>query len=386
MIFLRTINNYRCDVLIYDSIGEQWLRRCVPQHLVTKCLDIRKQKPVFLRLTFFLRIIGHYLHYRHLGPSARYLAYISAVLNEINPPVIVSFADNNTVLGEYADRNPATLVISIQNALRDTIGSIPHNTKLPVYYALGQAERPVFRDIGVSYQDYIPIGSLKLGLALEKYGTQQQTWDIAFCSHYRPDLVKSNATPLLKKIELAQRDLFKKICQYVSTSNLSLVVLSKMRELDEQEKEQLYYKDIAVGVPFVFIRADKIENELETYKEVLSSDLIVNLCSTLAYEAFGAGKKVLFANSYDKKLISEWGIRHYYNKLPQEVCVENSSLAEFIKTADYLRKLSDKEYNSLTRDAAFHYLSMSKNNPPHTVLLKRISQHTCSNYADMFSS
>ena len=375
MILPKPVLPYQCDVLVYDTLGSPWIHHCIPNSATWRLIDIRHNRPLFLDYRFFSRLAHLYFRDRSAHSYGRYFCYLSALFHHINPKVILTFADNNVVLGPYAAQSSSTLVVSIQNGIRGTTNSIPAQTVLPIYYALGNAEKDVFKMISVTHQEYIPIGSVKLGLFLQQHLPKDNIWDLAFCSHYRPELVKTNASPLFRLIEESHRHLFRLTCQYARINNRSIAVLSKTREPKLQKLEEIYFHNLAGGYPFHFILADKSENEFATYQGAFSSRLVINLCSTLGYEAFGAGRKVLFGASYNQKLLEQWGVVQYYQNLPRLICLRDDSLARFSEQVDMLLHMEKNIYKERTQIAASYYLAMPDSNYPHEVIRQRIANH-----------
>ena len=134
-----TISN--CDILIYDQLGEDFLYRCFPSNAVVRTLRFRDEIPVVSHPIHFFKIASRYLKYRRRGATTKSYAYLASLIDQINPRVIVTFADNNGLLGPYARNRKGKLIISIQNALRDSVSSFPSPTNLPVYFSFGHAEK-----------------------------------------------------------------------------------------------------------------------------------------------------------------------------------------------------------------------------------------------------
>ncbi len=375
MIIPHRARPFHCDVLVYDSLGSSWLHKCIPESASREVLDIRRHRPFFFSARFISLLTQNYLKLSRKQPHRRFLAYIFSVLDIIRPRIIITFADNNTVLGDYAQHTPTTLVLSIQNAIRGTVDSIPPHTMLPVYYSLGYAEKKVFREIDVNFLEYLPVGSVKLGLFLEGRSERDFRWNLSFCSHYRPELLAKGASRLFQLIDGAHRHLFQLVCKYARERSLSVAVLSKTREPELQAMEETYFSSLSGGYPFTLILADKSDQEFSTYEGAFDSELIINLCSTLGYEAFGAGQKVLFGSGYRAELLEDWGAVQYYEKLPKEVSLQNDTLSEFAGKADTLRNMGGAAYKAITQDAAAYYMTMPRDKFPHEVIRERLARH-----------
>jgi surface carbohydrate biosynthesis protein len=325
-------------------------------------------------LRFFLRLIGNYFRQNRTLAGWRSQIWLSALLAEINPKLIFTCADNNILLARYALENPDIQVIFLQNALRDTIGSIHKSIRLPVYLSLGNIEAKIFKSIGVQCREYRPTGSVKLGLAVAKYNeSNEPPFDLCFVSHYRPELFFEGASLLFKKIEQCQRMLFKHLVHYASTNNLSLIVICKTRELYLQDRERKYFTSISQSTPFEFIRSDKGEHEFDSYLKGLASGLIVHPASTLGFELFSVGKKVLFGASAHASLVNDWGISHYFDVLPDLVKLQIDSSDTFNQACDRIRQMPISEYQDITRSPARDIISMPEGEYPHDTVCRLIS-------------
>jgi surface carbohydrate biosynthesis protein len=298
------------------------------------------------------------------------------LFEEINPKIIFTCADNNLLVSRYAIDNPAVQVIFLQNALRDTIGSIAHGGRLPTYLSLGYVEADIFKEVDIRYRNYLPVGSVKLGLALKKYRKpDHQSFDLCFISHYRPELFSGNSPDLAKQIELSHRRLFVNLIKYAVTRDLTVVVASKTREPDLQDIEYHYFLSLAEGTPFEFVRGDKNNNEFATYWASLSSNLIVHPASTLGFEMFAAGKKVLFGASQQADLLKQWGIHYYFDLLPSFVKLSSFSEREFNKLCDYLWEMPDSDYQTITMEPARTIVAISDDKYPHEVVRQLLSEY-----------
>ena len=215
----------------------------------------------------------------------------------------------------------------------------------------------------------VNVHPVKLGIALAQYSESgKESFDLYFISHYRAELFYSNAPVLFRELEHAHHRLFKNLIDYASAQNLSIAVASKTREFDLQNTELDYFRSIAGEFDFQFIRGDKSTHEFDTYRAGFSSDLVVDLSSTLGFELLSAGTKVLFGASQEPDLITQWGIEHYFDILPDTVKLKNSSKEEFFRTCDLIRQISDAQYENLTADPAQTIVTMSDGEYPHEVV------------------
>ena len=363
---LSILRNLHCDILVFDTIGASWIHYCIPDRYKIAFLDIRTQIPVFLNHIFLYTFLKKVVSKHRIRAGYLTYALLCALLDQIKPTLILTCADNNPLLARYAEENPGLPVVCIQNALRDTIGSIKPGLRLPYYLALGQVESTIFQSIGIDCSHYRPIGSVKLGLALIRAKNNRcPSFDICFISHYRPELTTTEASELFKLIELNQRFLFSYLVDYASKHNLSLAVASKTRDIKLQTIERKYFEEIAGATPFHFVTADKDEHEFDSYLTGLYSDLIVTLASTLGFELLATGKKVLFGATADSALMKKWGAEHYFDVLPNIVKLQHNTKVEVALHCDQIRAITTHKYKDITNTAATNIISMPNNEYPH---------------------
>ena len=373
---LRFLRPFRCDVLVFDTVGKNWIHQCIPPNCSVGYLSLRDELPIFLSFGFLFCLIKRLFRQDKTIVEISSFIWLSSLFDKINSKIILTCADNNVLISRYAKEKPELPVILVQNALRDTIGSISPGINLSWYMALGKIEAQIFDSIGIRCQEYRPIGSVKLGIALANYDPHDgPSYDMCFISHYRPELFSHDVAPLFRKIESHHRSLFRKVVDYAATQNLSLVILSRTRHTSMQITEKTYFSDIAGTVSFDFIRADKGANEFNTYFTGLSSDIIVHPASTLGFELFAAGKKVLFGASQDPDLVREWGIESYFNALPGIVKLETDSNDEFYQTCDFLRQMPTTLFQEKTQNAAKTIVSMPEEEYPHDIVQRLISDN-----------
>ena len=364
---------FHCDVLVFDTIGAGWLHHCLPDDCDVATIDLRGRMTLLLDFGFVYLLFRYLLLGEKITPGRLSYAWLSALLDRIAPRLILTCADNNPLLARYAQTHVDIPVIFLQNALRDTVGSMTPGLDLPLYLSLGRIEADLFESIGVQCREYTPIGSVKLGLSIaQAKESGDSSFDLCFISHYRPELFATDAPELFTLIEKSQRILFKHISDYALTRGLSLAVISKTRETVLQVSEKEYFNTIAGSVPFKFIRADKGAHELDSYIAGLASGLVVHPASTLGFELFSAGKKVLFGASADFALIQQWGIQHYFNALPDLVKLETHTSDAFVKRCDQIRAMPDSQYREVTQTAAATIVSMPDSGYPHDTVKQLI--------------
>ena len=114
-------------------------------------------------------------------------------------------------------------------------------------------------------------------------------------------------------------------------------------------------------------------DKFSSYSLASSSTVVVSIASTLAYEFFGSGKKVLFLGSGSLELEKKEGTKKNFSKLPKNVSLKCLN-EECIK--DKLLKLicePQDEYLLNTKDARMYYMNYGKEYA-HNVIKNRIAK------------
>ena len=111
--------------------------------------------------------------------------------------------------------------------------------------------------------------------------------------------------------------------------------------------EKDYFGDLACNFDFEFIEGDKKHRDFDTYFSCFSANVIISLCSSLAFEVLATGKKVLFTGSGLENFPVQFDVQAYFNVLPLEVKTEASSLDHFSRKLLKLESLSEPEFQAL---------------------------------------
>ncbi len=178
----------------------------------------------------------------------------------------------------------------------------------------------------------------------------------------------------MSQIERNQCLIFSHLCSYARSRKLSVAILSKTRDHFSQEEERNYFADIAGGIRFTFVSADKKANEFNTYYAGLASNLIIHPTSTLGFELLGAGKRVLFGASAHPNLPSAWGIEMHFDLIPDFLKLNNDSTEEFLSKSDALVSISPEDYQTLIRPVSDLFMSMPPRGYPHNFLCNSIEE------------
>ena len=371
--------SFTCDVLIFDHIGESWLSKLVPNSASIGYFSTRFYFPILFHKYFLRRLCVILLGRIFARNYDSYHFYLDAVIQSIQPKIIITAADNNAILSKMSKLHSSILFVYVQSALRD-LYSFQKNVDLPVYCSFGSIEKKLFADLNIHYQEYLAIGSVKLGMAMsEKNNSSHVHADICFISSHRAEKPYSKKSAISKRIEDIDRLLFLHSIKFARRSNLSVRVLGKAREDKWQKLEMFHYENLAGGFPFEYVRTDNELRKYASYHGLLSSGLSINCGSTLGFEGLSAGKKVLFGATMDMKFIDDWGVSYYYSDMPQLISLQQNSFEHFCCKVKYLRKMSIDEFLEITSPYALQIMNKSTIGKSHELLQQKLEYHLSQN-------
>ena len=371
MLRIRLLKPSPTQVLIYDSLGLEFLQESITNEFTVQYLNPREALPLVFRWSFLFKFISNYVNCRF---RVR-LAYLVALIDQFRPRVVLTYADTSPVPGEYGWTRPKTLVLSIQNALRDTL-SLSGICKAPVYFCFGLSTIQMFDTKKIPYQRMVVAGSLPLGIALSRKPIGKHSKDLVFVSSYRvafEDL--DHLTTLYTRSQANGHEcIFRNLLRYSQEYQLDLTVISKGKVRKEGEhfiEEERYFKRIASGQPFTLSSTTK--NTLKSYDVALSADIVVTLDSTLGYEMLGVGKKVLIGLGISETLSKERD--HDIEHLPDEVLLTSKDYEHFKRKINQLSRLTDEIYQTCIADCRSMYVDQNPEYPPQNRIYDEIKRH-----------
>jgi surface carbohydrate biosynthesis protein len=363
----KRLSSKQNDVLIVDAEGADMIRHCIPDSLTASVLPVRKVIPWIMNLKFLLRVFIRVFRRENLGRSILY-----AIVDVINPKVLISNIDNGVSLGEWALDFPDKLVISVQNGFRS---KAPHSgwkvgSKQPIFYGFGDCERDTMLGLGISSKEYIPVGSLRCGLYSEIHREVKRRYDFCFVSQF---VARLNDVKGLMLQQEAHGKCFTMLVNFCRRHGYSLVVaLRGSTKASHSELEEGYFQSLDKS-HYALLKRD-YRDEWSSYDLASSSEVVVGSTSTLVYEMFGLGKKTLFFGGCSKLLLEEWGSNGNFEKLPD--CVRIDSLAKdpLENKFSVLLKMDQEDYLERAKSAQSHYMRFLEQYP-HEIIKNRISEY-----------
>ena len=355
----RVIDKSVPAVLIIDEVNSDAIKYCIPSLNSYVVIPVRKNIPIVLNIKFFVRYILRVISKDGIRLSALY-----SIIDILDPKVIISFNDSAIKMGQIQTSFPNKLVISVQNGLRTNRNKFP--PIVPHLYGFGYYEKDLLSDLDSLVQGYEAVGSLKYGIFREKQNTVVlNKYDICFISQFS----FHNEELFFADIEKKYFDRIIDLCEKKKYSLSVALRTPKENPFHSLELEHFQKLDKNNYATYV----DGNQAIFSSYALALSSNLIVSIQSTLAYELFGAGKKVLFLGSGIKELIKHNGTEKNFSRMPNEVLFNNSSSSESLeKKVTELILMPDDEYISTSASAKKYYMNFN-DEYPHKIIKKRIS-------------
>jgi len=219
-------------------------------------------------------------------------------------------------------------------------------------------EEQIFQSCGITIKDFHPVGSVKLGIAYERFQNIPETkdHDLVFISQFRPTAGfldrDADSNRLDSQINSCQRRSFELLRDFAERNDRQITILSKTRGPEDYPLEINYFTELANGLDFNYIEGDKDERDFSTYFSCFSSKLVISLNSSLGFELLAAGKKVLFCGAGIQNFIDHFDVRPYFDSLPREVKLETATSENFRRKVRGLEALSDADVQQLIAEPA----------------------------------
>ena len=176
------LDQSKCDVLIIDTNGLEFIKKCIPKGMAYHSINIRSKIPYICSLKFLFRLSLNICKYKF-----KPITLIFSIIETLKPNAIISFLDNSKLIGQISLKFPELLVMSIQNGVRtlpDDFVSKKNKFNLPIYFSFGKYEKDLIAYLNVPYIEVNEVGSLKLSLFLQKSVNKINDNSICFISQY----------------------------------------------------------------------------------------------------------------------------------------------------------------------------------------------------------
>lgn len=363
---LKGICKKEYEVLIVDHVGSDWLKYCIPEDCSRFIIETRGVIPFVRSLSFFYNFLWFLVKIREFK-----ISWLSAIILELKPKVVMTFIDNNRHMGKLQTIFPDMLVVSIQNGVRSEdkepcFEALPKEyLNFPHYFGFGSHELDIMKNKNCSVKKYYPVGSLKLGIFLSNFyikSTQRRNKkSICFISQYVYSISKSIDLVNVKYME-SLREMCKLLSDFVIDNNARVDILMRYELGSENyESELVFFKKFFNHGDVTF--HEREVQRMTSYQIGLDCDLTVAFHSTLLFELFGMGKKVFLCGGVDQNLVDMLGCRSLFKSIPNECLLDSWSLDEFRKKASSLIEMADEDFFIKSKNARKYYMSFGGKYP-----------------------
>ena len=345
----------KSEILIFDVQGSKEIEKYVIKQICNSYIYDSNKIKLYFNIFFSVRYIKNILTTSYMGFSLKrrlYITYLKTELEFINPKIIITYNDDNILYHNLANVLKGVEFIAIQNGLREKFirERVKHTINHKYLYCFGYNDEKKNLSSNWHVKDLRPIGSLRAGIALSKFKSDNKLYDICLISEYEP---REKNDPdnhhwndhWLKVSEILSEILINK--------NYRIIVALSGRG-GSREKE--YFKYLySRSMSTQHIRFTDINTHLDSYRAILESNVTIGFCSTLLAESIALKSKALQINTstdntyfdFDKSFI------HMYSK--------NSELE---KKIDELVSIPYDAYYEDIKDYIPQYMNIDINNLP----------------------
>ena len=347
------------DVLIIDE-GSEYIIDCLPDGLKVEILEVRDTIPYIFSFSFFYFCIKRVIRF---GFALKSLIVIVPIVKILNPRVVITFIDNKGIMGELSEIFPNKTIISVQNGIRldyeFLTGDRSYNFKSSIYFGFGDYELDLMKGNQAIVEEYHAVGSLKLGLFLSKHNNKalSNSGGVCFVSQYRSQQVNSSKQVNVKCTGIV-RDVYRQLVDYTSVNKYKLyVTMFHHKGEDDYTKELDFFKSIVNSDRVEFLPNSK--SRYSSYKASIKSEVIVTMDSTLGFEMFGCGKKILFCSPIDPVFAKMRGVEGLFEKMPNLVKLQGSLSTQLTE----LMNIDNAQYNKIVGNARAYFMKSGKPYP-----------------------
>lgn len=361
---LNLLNNTVKPVLILDKITSDEVEYCIPKSIKYDVISTRNCFNLLIQL-FFLPYFFYYYYYSRNF----FLSNTLAICRLKKTKVVLTFTDNDSLPGQIKKFLPSIMVISIQNGLR-SINKFHNwqNINFDILYGFGNYEQRLIKKLNLKINEYNAVGSLRYGIFKENNQTENKYFKnrIVYISTWRMDFSTER-----KEID----EINKNLNSFLPDVNNFCVNYNKKFSIITASKANS--KNLKWEIEF-FNKKNKNNNFLsrssknESYTFCQNSEIIISHDSTLAFEMYGAGKKVLFLGSINNITEKQnWG--DIFAELPDLVKIVNYDKETLFNKLNTLNNMSYEKYLLATQNSRNFYMNNS-NLYVHQIIKKRVSK------------
>ena len=347
-------------ILIFDKEGsDDLIQYVLPDIKDNKVYDL-KIITIYFNIKFIFKFLKNIFN-THVNNCSFikkiYIIYIKTEIEFIDPQIIITYNDDNSIYHEltYVIKNRA--FIAIQNGLREKFirERIKHNINHEYLYCFGLNDREKNISTNWLVKNLQPVGSLRAGIALSKFNSLKKKYDICLISEYEPrkrnnpDNHHWNDHWLL--VTEIMSELFRKRNYRIITA------LNGHGGISERD----YFQSILPS-NVVFTNPN---TKFDSYRAIMESNITVGFCSTLLLESLALNSKALQVNTAKDNSYFEFDSKFIH---------EYSQIDQLEMRIDELISIPYDSYRKSIKNLIPEYMNIDENNLPQTQINQNIKE------------
>jgi len=370
------------DVVLFNEKGSEWLYRCIPNNVNTIMVPRSVSLRNLCRLPFLISMLKWFFdgQYEKLGIRGRWVsAYFITLIEKINPSVVMSNNDGSEIIRAIGLNHNQIFVAVVQLALRERYQNVKIST-LPTYFSFGKAEQKLFVASGINCTDIRPVGSLRNSIYLDNCQDQsiehKEDYSLVFISQWKRGLCLNPTKSLYKAWNEGHRKAFQAVYNYATVNSLKLGVILRntFDHEDNMRQQEKYFVDAARSSDIDFLSGK--DGDLASYSPAYSSEIVVHFLSTLGFEVFGHGRKVLCCVGLGggQEFIELFGIQELIEQLPPGLALADDEEHRMSDMITNLRNMTIEDYRFLTKKARNYYMSVDEVKKTHVRIRQDLTE------------
>lgn len=348
------------EILILDKEGSEDLVQYVLSDVKNIKIYDLKRITIYFNITFILKFLKNILNI-HINNCSFikkiYIIYIKTEIEFIDPQIIITYNDDNSIYHNLSYVIKNRTFIAIQNGLREKFirDRIEFKINHDYLYCFGLNDREKNISTNWLVKNHRPVGSLRAGIAITKFNSLKKKYDICLISEYEPrkrndpDNHHWNDHWLL--VTEIMSELFKK-------RNYQIIIALNghggTRELDYFQS--ILPLNVAYTNPNI---------ELDSYRAIMESNVTVGFCSTLLLESLALNSKALQINTAQD---------NSYFQFDSKFIHEYSQINKLEKRIDELMSIPYDSYRKSIKNFIPKYMNIDENNLPQSQINQNIKE------------
>jgi surface carbohydrate biosynthesis protein len=287
--------------------------------------------------------------------------YRMASFFAMKPKIVISSNDNSAIFHWLSKNYKDAEFFAIQNGHRRNYEFNKAHTRMyiPHFFCYGDYDKDRYLRYGHVVENSYPVGSLMIGIYRERFqNNNKKEYDISIISEYRNHIFRDASSDHHQK--RSQILTHKLLAQYVNKNQSLKVALINNKNTKEDEID--FFRNI-YNDSVNYIKNDR--NKYTSYNVVDKSSIVVGFQSTLTFEAFGMGRKVLVIDFTDS---------NDYNDYEPIILLKKPSYSELENRLNELLAEPYEDYHKRTKEYASYVMNYDPSRPPHKIIREIINQ------------